>query len=47
MICSGRSFLDEIVRASGDIDVYVISGTETAAPLATARERVPSLRSTR
>jgi two-component system sensor histidine kinase KdpD len=27
-----RSYLEEIVRASGDIDVYVISGDEAAAP---------------
>ena len=27
-----RSFLDEIVRGSGDIDVYVISGEESVAP---------------
>jgi two-component system sensor histidine kinase KdpD len=31
-ISLARSFLDEIVRSSGDIDVYVISGDEAAAP---------------
>ncbi len=33
----GRSFLDQMVRGSGDIDVYVISGADSAA-------RVPSFR---
>ena len=28
-----RSFLEEIVRSSGDIDVYVISGDEAASPV--------------
>jgi two-component system sensor histidine kinase KdpD len=34
----GRSFLDEIVRASGDIDVYVISGAGTSAAAATVHD---------
>jgi two-component system sensor histidine kinase KdpD len=39
----GRSFLDEIVRSSGDIDVYVISGDETRVARATEEKPVVSV----
>jgi len=37
----GPSFLDEIVRSSGDIDVYVISGDGRPVAAAAAREKAP------